>query len=112
MRSLPPPRSASTARPCLLLARQAACGSAETTSDTPLVPSCPAIVIDTTVPIEAAPDGSASCAAGDCNLHHAERLRAWALLRPRSLPQALLRCPIGRRATQAKLHPLPRRARR
>jgi hypothetical protein len=52
---------------CVLLGLAAACGSAETTSDASLSPSCPAIVFDSTLPIESPPDGPARCAAGDCN---------------------------------------------
>ncbi|RYZ08424.1 MAG: hypothetical protein EOO73_08215 [Myxococcales bacterium] len=46
------------------------CGAGETVTDTPIgtyPPMCPALVLDTTTPLAAPPDGAASCAAGECN---------------------------------------------
>ena len=54
-------------RLCPLLALANACGSAESTTTAPTEPTCPKLVTDTTLPVEAPPNGADACAAGDCN---------------------------------------------
>lgn len=44
-----------------------ACGTAESTTDAPAPTACPALSLNTTLPVDAPPDGPAACAPGDCN---------------------------------------------
>src|SRR5438552_18085775 len=52
---------------CLAGGLPVACGSGETATNDPVLPSCPKLVVDMLVPLEDPPDGAAACAAGDCN---------------------------------------------
>jgi len=50
-----------------LLALANACGSAESTTTTPPETTCPKLVSDTTLAVDAAPKGADACASGGCN---------------------------------------------
>lgn len=52
---------------CPLVCLGSACGAGETVSTAPPAPTCPTLVLDTALEVEAPADGAAACGAGDCN---------------------------------------------
>ncbi|HYQ18488.1 MAG TPA: hypothetical protein VEQ58_22085 [Polyangiaceae bacterium] len=67
-----------------LLALSAGCGSGETATDGNVSdpPPCAPVIEDATLPLDEPPDGSAACAAGDCNYQTQEGCSAEQSCRP------------------------------